>query len=223
MRAKWCVLAIGISLAVVTVASAEEVIYFSNGTYMKIYSHEVQGDMIKVRLDGTASMAFPIRMVDKIENASGIVYGGPTNPVYPNQIVPQQPRADTPYPVSSAAVVGVRSNEAREADPDTAARRAAASRMQAGGPLSGQAFDNQYPDGIASTIGPGPSGTMRLGNHYVVGTNFNSVSGRPAPFKPARLGIKPGVSQDPGPGGAPPEERPPQDSADSSGDAPPNQ
>ena len=224
MRGKrWCILAVGAALALATTASAEEVIYFANGTYMKIFSHEIQGDMVKVRLDGSGSIAFPSRMVDKIENASGIVYGGPANPVYANQIVARPP--GTEAPPSSTPVVGVRSAEARAEDPDTiaAARRATTYRATTMKPMSGRQAENEYIDGsIAATRGPGPSGSVRLGNHYVIGSGSRLSS----PFKPMRLAVKPGIvpeESSPADGTSPPEANPVLDPGAPSEGAPPNQ
>ena len=60
------------TFTVASAARADEIIYFTNGTYMKILAHEVKGDMIKVQMDGNGSMGFPTRMVDKIEKDMGI-------------------------------------------------------------------------------------------------------------------------------------------------------
>ena len=50
-------------------AWAEEILYFTNGTSMPIRSHEVRGEMIHVDLGDEAFMAFPMKMIDKIEAA----------------------------------------------------------------------------------------------------------------------------------------------------------
>ncbi len=224
MRSKgWCILVVGAALALATTASADEVIYFTNGTYMKIVSHEVQGDMVKVRLDGSASIAFPSRMIDKIEGSSGIVFGGPASSVYANQIVARAP--GTEGQPSSQAVVGVRSREDREEDPDTiaAVQRAAAYRSTAMMPMSGRRAEGQYIDGsIAATRGAGPSGSTRLGNHYVIGTGSQSKS----PFKPMRFAMKPGIpaaENPPEEGSFPPEQNPVMHPNAPTGDAPPNE
>ncbi len=225
MRAKWCILVLGVCIGSATVASAEEIIYFTSGGYMKIYSHELQGDMVKVRLDGEASMAFPSKLVEKIENSSGIVYGGPTNPVYPNQIVPRAPGAEPPYPVGPACV-GVGSMQAREEDPDTLARRAAAAKIQTGGAMNGRAAEGQFLDGrIGMPVGGAPDGTMRVGNHLVTPS-----PGARLPFQPAKFAMKPGAGQSVGPLGQPPPQQyppppqnPPQGSTDPNAENPPNQ
>ena len=54
-------------------ASAEEVIYFTNGTVMPIRSHKIEGDTIKVDLGDNGFMAFPSSVVEKIEEAADVV------------------------------------------------------------------------------------------------------------------------------------------------------
>lgn len=176
MRAKHCVLAISILLLLTTAARADEIIYFTNGTHMKILGHDVRGDMIKVVMDGNGSMGFPTRMVDRIENGGGIVYGGPEASVQPNQMVPGV----------RSEVVGNRSQQAIEADPDTALRRAQASRMQPTELLSGQQAQSQFLDGrILDNRAPAPAGTRRVGNHLTLGTG-----GREVPFVPQRMQLR---------------------------------
>jgi hypothetical protein len=54
----------------VGIARADEVIHFKNGTYLAIRAHEVKGDMVYVTLAADAVMAFPMKMVDRIEPAT---------------------------------------------------------------------------------------------------------------------------------------------------------
>ena len=61
-----------------TAASADEVIYFTNGTSLPIRSHRIEKDMISVDLGTDARMGFPVYMVDKIESAGRKVYLNPT-------------------------------------------------------------------------------------------------------------------------------------------------
>ena len=64
---------------VVTPAVADEVVYFTNGTYLLVTTHQVEKEMISVDLGGNSKMAFPLQMVDKIESAGRSVY---LNPIY---------------------------------------------------------------------------------------------------------------------------------------------
>jgi len=73
MRTPRLILAVLPLLLLAGVVSADEVIYFTNGTSMAIHSHEVKDDMIHVDLGSKAIMAFPMRMVEKVESAGKIV------------------------------------------------------------------------------------------------------------------------------------------------------
>ncbi len=63
---------------VVSPALADEVVYFTNGTYLLVTSHTIEKEMISVDLGGSSKMAFPLQMVDKIESAGRNVYLNPT-------------------------------------------------------------------------------------------------------------------------------------------------
>lgn len=65
-------------LGAATSVTAEEIIYFANGTSMPVQSHRVEKDMISVELGAGSRMAFPVSMVDKIEAAGRDVYLNPT-------------------------------------------------------------------------------------------------------------------------------------------------
>jgi hypothetical protein len=65
---------------------AEEVIYFTNGTSMPIRTHTVEGDMITVDLGANATMAFPMHMVERVEQAGSEVWS-PTAPAGRNKMV----------------------------------------------------------------------------------------------------------------------------------------
>jgi hypothetical protein len=59
-------------------AIADEVVYFTNGTYLLITNHSIEKEMISVDLGGNSRMAFPLQMVDKIESSGRSVYLNPT-------------------------------------------------------------------------------------------------------------------------------------------------
>ena len=69
MRPKCFILPVLLLLTLSGTALAEEIIYFTNGTSMPIRRHEIKGDMIHVDLGSEAFMAFPVRMIEKIEAA----------------------------------------------------------------------------------------------------------------------------------------------------------
>jgi hypothetical protein len=46
---------------------AGEVVHFTNGTFMPIKSHTVEGEMVRVVLTSDSEMAFPIGLVEKID------------------------------------------------------------------------------------------------------------------------------------------------------------
>jgi hypothetical protein len=86
-------------LLAVAPALAEEVIYFTNGTSMPVRSHEVRGEMIHVDLGGDAFMAFPMYMVEKIEDAGKEVSLTPSFSSGSNVMAPRKPTPEGSYPV----------------------------------------------------------------------------------------------------------------------------
>jgi hypothetical protein len=72
-------------LAAGSAAVADDVVHFANGTFMKVQSYVVDGDMIKVTLGPGATMSFPTTLVESIERSGRTVYpqtpGGPSNVV----------------------------------------------------------------------------------------------------------------------------------------------
>lgn len=64
---------------------ADDIVHFTNGTFMKVQGYTVDGEMIKVVLGPNASMNFPKNLVEKIERAGRTVYpqgsSGPANVV----------------------------------------------------------------------------------------------------------------------------------------------
>lgn len=69
MRNKGFILGILVAAVAAGSVSAEEVIYFTNGTVMPIRAHVVEGDTIKVDLGDNGFMAFPKSVVERIEEA----------------------------------------------------------------------------------------------------------------------------------------------------------
>jgi hypothetical protein len=140
MRNKGFVIAILLMAFAAGSASAEEVIYFTNGTEMPIRSHKVEGDQIKVDLGDNGFMAFPKSVVEKIESAPGVMLMPSTgsNKMFPSDpstrvfgaaprqasstwALPAQP-GDDPQHSSMQAVGGVVSNAPYPEDTHPAAR-----------------------------------------------------------------------------------------------------
>jgi cell division septation protein DedD len=60
---------------------AEDIVNFTNGTFLKVQSYTVEGDMIRVVLGPDASMSFPKTLVESVERAGRTIYPqGPTGP-----------------------------------------------------------------------------------------------------------------------------------------------
>lgn len=76
------------------VPRADEVVWFASGSFLRVLSHTVEGEMIRVRLDSNASMAFPMKMVDKIDKVEGAL---PATTPIANQSFPSQPQAPRPF------------------------------------------------------------------------------------------------------------------------------
>ena len=65
---KLCVL-LTLGLMAIGAAGAEEIVHFTNGTYLSIRSHTVEGGMIHVVLGDDFVMAFPMSVVERVEEA----------------------------------------------------------------------------------------------------------------------------------------------------------
>ncbi len=94
---------------VVSPAVADEVLYFTNGTYLLVTTHTIEKEMISVDLGGNSRMAFPLQMVDKIESAGRSVYMNPTyhpaNQAVPGPAAGGQASNQGIYPVTGAGSV----------------------------------------------------------------------------------------------------------------------
>lgn len=183
------------------IALADEVVYFTNGTFMRVLTHTVDGEMIRVTLEASASMAFPAHMVEKIESAGMRLYPLSATP-QANQAFPGPPRVaaiDAPYPVTGEAQVPKRHrNEtppvAKEADPSTIYRGGWANKEPSSGDPTGIRKFNV------------PPGTKQ------VGMQIQLDEGRPhnRPRTPGRLTMKEaGADQAPAPTPADQGETPP--------------
>jgi hypothetical protein len=166
------------SLVLVTWVRADQVVYFKNGTYMRVQGHEVQGEMVRVRLDASASMAFPSRMIDKIEDGHGVVFGTPSQ-VQANQAVPGPPRSESPsYPVTGNPAIAnrARSDRAKVSDAPPA---------EAGIAVPDVGSDDAST--MMGSIRSGPSGSTQIGNRYQIDTGKGPGKSN---FVPATLQMK---------------------------------
>lgn len=68
MRKSFLILVLVAAGFLSTPTPAEQVIYLTNGSFLPILSHRIEGDMIYVDLADNASMAFPAELVEKIES-----------------------------------------------------------------------------------------------------------------------------------------------------------
>ncbi len=209
------VLVLGVLFA--TVAAADEIVFFTNGTSLPITDHRVEKEMISVGLGGNSRMGFPLYMVDRIESSGRSVY---TNPVYQpaNQAVAGTAQAGgTPsgvYPVTGEGSVPSRRNRARSSGPggmpqggfetlgstpDGAAGGATGNSRVNSAKRGMKAFGNR------SSLSQGQSGNVETGvgadQHTVIPAN----SGRSIPNGRSNLAhFQPRANQ----GGEPPESTP---------------
>jgi hypothetical protein len=96
-------------LVAASVASADEIVYFTNGAEMPVRSHSIDKDMVKLDLGGNSTISFPVNMVTKIANAGQEVFVNPNyQPV--NQAVPGSAApangGSQPVPVQNMMVTG---------------------------------------------------------------------------------------------------------------------
>jgi len=185
MKSVRVLVVLGIVAAVAPAALADEVVFFTNGTYMRVLSHELVGDMVRVRLDGAASLAFPSRQVERIEGIYGVVFNGPESKIQANQALPGPVRTgpETPYPVGANPALATRGRS-------DAPRPADAQMERPGGAISGSGAAGSFADGsIMASRRAGPTGSEQLGNRLVVD------SGKTAGFRPQPFQAKPGLER----------------------------
>ncbi len=68
-------------------ALAGEVVHFKNGTYLVVESHEVEGTMLRVRVGREGYLAFPLALVEKIEQGGSVISGASLVKSRANQVV----------------------------------------------------------------------------------------------------------------------------------------
>ena len=63
-----------VALAASSVAMADDIVHFANGTFMKVQGYTVEGDMVKVTLGPGATMSFPRTLVESIERSGRTIW-----------------------------------------------------------------------------------------------------------------------------------------------------
>jgi hypothetical protein len=96
-------------LVAASVASADEIVSFTNGAEMPVKSHTIEKDMVKLDLGPGSTISFPLNMVTKIAAAGQEVFVNPNyKPV--NQAVAGSVNAmnggSQPVPVESRMITG---------------------------------------------------------------------------------------------------------------------
>jgi hypothetical protein len=198
MRLKRFILPALLLLTLTGSALAEEIVYFTNGTSMPIRKHEIKGDMIHVDLGGDAFMAFPMRMVDKIESAGKTVMlsrssGGS------NIISATGPDPSGNYPVRGS-YPGHRGKkqETRIISKEELNQMENGLGLQVHRPMAGHEAQNRRALGVTSRTKAiqvsgggggedgGMLGTRKVGTRHVIGadTHRRDPSGKPLPAAP---------------------------------------
>jgi hypothetical protein len=132
-----------VGLAAVSAASADDVVHFANGTFMKVQGYTVEGDMVKVTLGPGATMSFPKTLVESIERAGRTVY--PQTPAGTANVVvggtaggqvsngPYVQRGEEQLPARRRAAAAPPTTEAGSADSKDAASRQSLTDFQMAG------------------------------------------------------------------------------------------
>jgi hypothetical protein len=208
-----------------TVAMADEIVFFTNGTSLPITDHRVEKDMVSVGLGANSRMGFPLYMVDRIESSGRSVY---TNPVYrpANQAVGGTEHAggtaSMSYPVSGEGSVPSYRNKPRTNGPGgmpqeefrTLGETPMGADGTAGGGRVNSAKSSMKALGNRASLPQGQFGNAEAGvgadQHFVI-----PASGDPGGGRRNLVRIQPRMNQ----GGAP-SEPPPSSQEDPAQDPP---
>jgi hypothetical protein len=188
-----CAFVLGLLVTMcVSVAEAAEVVHFSNGTYLKVLSHQLKGDMVQVSLDATSTIAFPLRMIDRIEGAVGVVWGRGANQVQANQAVPRPETAGESAQIANQPVIQTGGRGVRRTAADYGHRASLPGYSSV--VLSGAGAEGAYEDGVILRPKRDPlPGSYARGDKLVL----DGPGGRSK--TPARLQMKSVVPQAPPP------------------------
>ncbi len=192
MRKSILFLAMGVCFISFSTAIADEIVHFANGTFLRVQRHEIKGEMVHVFLDANATMAFPVRLIDKIESGQSVVFGAPQSQTQVNQVIARTPspppaNPNDPYstPVVGNPAFAVRNDDGQSKGSD---------RMTApvyGGPrmLSGSGAEKSFPDSsIMAGRARGPAGSLLSGDKVV-------LPGKSSFRSPVPLTQRPGVTK----------------------------
>jgi len=199
MRLKRFILPALLLLCLTGPALAEEIIYFTNGTSMAIRGHDVKGEMIHVDLGSEAFMAFPLRMVEKIEAAGKEIALSPSFSGGTNIMTARRPDPSGNYPVRGS-YSGHRGKNAdalpRIINPDEINEMDGNIGLQVRRPMKGHEAANRRALGVTSRNsavgmsgggeGGGVLGTRKVGTRNVIGgdSRRRDPSGKPLPAAP---------------------------------------
>jgi hypothetical protein len=183
-------------------ALAEEVIYFTNGTSMAIRSHALQGEMIHVDLGSDSFMAFPLRMVEKIEQAGKAIALRPSFSGGTNVITSRVPDPGGSYPVKGS-YPGHRGKNAEDLpriiSADEMEKRGGNIGLEVHRPMQGHEAENRRALGVTrrgnavGLSGGGANGevlgTRKLGTRNIIGgdSHRSGPNGKPLPAAPLDL------------------------------------
>jgi hypothetical protein len=205
----------------VSSAFAAEIVYFKNGTTLPVLSHSIEDDMIQVDLGGSSVMAFPLSMVERIEDGGRnvLVEGDPANRMV-QRVGHVQDVTPEPDPVTGEVSPTMRrgkwlgdqsTEQVRddiETDPTTG--------LTVFRPLAGTGHPGKEGFKVTGTLAPlavpptgsdqqpGKIGTQRLGSGYRIGSSAPAGASRPFLVnyaqrdKPAPAAPPPTESESPG-------------------------
>jgi hypothetical protein len=190
MRVRGLAIVAAFGVAFAGTVAADEIVYFTNGTAMPIRSHKVENGMIRVDLGNDSAMAFPLSMVEKVENAGRNVFQNPSFGPANQAVGPvgTSGGGSAAAPAATGYATLPSRNRARSA---AGGREPANSEDQLalGGPANPAPPEPSAGPTAAvrrmramgrMTTGPGEDGTLQRGGRIVIGSR-NPQTGAPTP------------------------------------------
>ncbi len=108
-----------ISVAAAWTASADEILYFKNGTTMPVRGHRVDGATVHVDLNSGA-IAFPVEMIERIERAGKDVFVDPSGKTRANRVLDGGNTVTGDYSVAGRAPIRYSRDERPDLEADAA-------------------------------------------------------------------------------------------------------